>query len=320
MVPKHSSLVGGDKSPVYFRVDYPDRILMPIGALFVGFVMVSYGHAIPFTTLIRLKGFYLSWVGSALGVYIVLYIISQTIRSLDFHWPWTERSYQRLWRQLLYGVGVPMLIALSVSFLYFHLREAPLLIHDYFSQDFGLVFFMLVLLNLAYYLYYRQRYYQEYGHKLRWADEPTTTGSYVDATNHIAGKAESGDGLVEAMVMEMPAEVLENESGAPIDEYKDTAYFKSERKVTYSYGYVQGKSVVSETITELYSKLDPTQYFMVRRGVIVHRGAIRSATLMGRRYRIFLEEPYQDHVCYTSKSQAAAFRKWFYDGAEQEEE
>lgn len=319
MVSKHSSLIDGAKSPVNFRVDYPDRFLMPIGALFVGFIMVAYGHAIPISMLVRLKGFYVSLVGSALGVCLVLYVISLVIRALDFHWPWTERSSQRLWRQLVFGVGMPMLIALAVSYLYFHFRGAPLLVHDYFSQDFVLVLVMIVLLNLSYYLYYRQRYYQEFGHKLRWNNGPATAIHYADNTSGIDGDVESGSRFVEPIVKETPTAVEDGWSGY-LNKYRDTAYFQSERKVTYSYGYVQGKTVVSETIAELGLRLDPEQYFLVRRGVIIHCAAIRSVKPEGRRYRMYLNDPYQAVEFYTSKSQSAAFRKWYYRDAEQEEE
>lgn len=209
-------------------------------------------------------GFYLNWLNKKLNAAHLSINIKR-----------------RLQVQLLFGLCLPLTVAMGLEILYLKLIEVPIQESSIFNLELPLAFLFLLLINL-YYL--SQFLYHQSFHTRSSNVEVKST-----ALKHIIVQT----GAIEEKIT-----------------LNQCAYLKSEHKVVWLYTFNHKCHRLSGSLEEWEAKLKGN-YFKINRQFIVAHAAIQSIEIAPtRKIRVYFQQLVEEEV-YVSKANAARFKIWW---------
>ncbi|WP_162796161.1 hypothetical protein [Pedobacter namyangjuensis] len=136
------------KGPIIYP-KWPLLILAPI----VAFVALAYVERFSVKLALVTPQFYVAWLASTIIICVLMYVVHWVTTRFDAHYPWRQALERRLRKQLLAGIILPVLIAITLASIYFWSNSANIFDTIWFDKYFLLVVILLTIVNLAFALY-----------------------------------------------------------------------------------------------------------------------------------------------------------------------
>jgi len=217
--------------------------------------------------------YYLALGVSLIIAYAVIEWVVWVTRVLDYQYPWARNSSRRWPRQVFYSILLPLLFTILLVTVYFAALKINILQTRYFSRHLQQLIWMLIALNA--YLYF-----------------------LINAKKSAPNKTKQ---LLQQSVKVVPE----------MQETIHYACFFAENKSCFVYTFSKAKSGWDDTLSETILYLDPKQYYMVNRSIIVNRLAIATViTLAPKKIMITLIAPLAMEILVSQRAYAG-FKKWY---------
>ncbi|RZJ17059.1 MAG: hypothetical protein EON51_18005 [Acinetobacter sp.] len=218
--------------------------------------------------------YYLASVVSIGIAIIIISVVYWITRILDYQYPWGKSFRLRLWRQIAFGVGLPLPVAIGLATAYYALMHKNIRDTVYFTRYFPVLLLLFIILNAV--LFYC------------WAK------SFRDKKKP----------------REQPK--AKPEVALPDMDYTQVASFHIHNKQYFTRHFNREKEQrwylsLSDTI----ALVDPHQFFMVNRSLIINRSVIGKVTMISaKKTELVLNQPV-DLMLMVSESENAAFLLWW---------
>ncbi|MBX7243261.1 MAG: LytTR family transcriptional regulator DNA-binding domain-containing protein [Bacteroidia bacterium] len=140
----------------YKNLNFLWMIVYPLTAL--SFIFLANGNS--FSQLLQIPSFYSDLLFAGGMTFLVGQYLKWISLRLDKHFSWVTGFKQRLIRQALWGVFIPLLFAIAMEVIYLYLIQIPLHSSSIIHLELPLGFILLLLFNLFYmvnYLFYYQK-------------------------------------------------------------------------------------------------------------------------------------------------------------------
>ncbi|MCX2574003.1 LytTR family transcriptional regulator DNA-binding domain-containing protein [Pedobacter sandarakinus] len=252
---------------------YPNIYVRVLVSLFIGHFLVSYGEDQSLFQLLFISYYYPALGGSFIITMILGEFIYKLHHYFEDHHTWRANAKVRLLLQLVCGIVMSTVLAVSLAYTYFRLRNVSIIDAGYFRYDFTLVLSFIALGNCYYAIISLLRL------KLlptRRNHSNTTRSSEASAKlNH-------------------PAII-----------------FSKDRNV-YVYQFDGRKLIWDKTLKETREVLTSGKYFQINRAAIIHYQVVshyrpgESNTL-----KLFFRKPFEDLRYHVSQRNTVAFKRWF---------
>lgn len=291
---------GRKKPPVPLVVDYYEHLLVPPLAVFVGVVMVVYGHHIPFGHFIRSVDFYKAVLPSIASAWVVMRLIVRDTRLLDGNCPWWRGwwpgPFRRTLMQLCLGVIKPAFFSLGIFSIYFLVRSRPDLIPRYIIEDLPLIILLLAGFNLLCWAYHQARMNELSSQWTIWMRRiRKNLPNQDDDTALLSG------------VEVIPYSERVRDSIALYEP-------DGQHDATLCIGFDGKKDMEPRPMKEVYSEVAGLHFFQVRRELIVNRDAIIEVQREGDDVDVVLSKPRPGIQVRVSKRRKKDFLAWWEDG------
>jgi len=291
----------------YFRI-----ILALIGAHLI--VMYNDPHSF-FEVVFRWP-----YLRAMLGSFVIAFLLVQYIHyvtlRLDSRFDWHDQTLQRLFWQTVIGFLSPALFAFMLAAFFFWIFDMNILKTTYLSQDYTLIIFMLLAVNIYYFgLHSFLRYKEVAGNKviLPEADYPYPVPSPErwESLNEVQSKKQIL--IVDTATKSIP---VRTEQIAYLYILSGTVFLR-----TFEMDSVNESYQINENLKAIEDSLDKKQFFRINRQMIVSFNAVKFYSPgKNKTLDIIVEpQPYpgtvsipSEHIrlCVVSEDRATAFKDW----------
>ncbi len=280
-------------------INYHENILVPPLALFVGIYIVLYSSHRSFGEAIVMPAFYKAAAPSVAAAWLMMVYVAKRTYGLDIAYPWAVRWWRGPWIRLLlqawHGVAVPGFFVLIFYAFYFTYRGHPLRFWKYVHEDFRFVLFMLLGFSGLLWAYFRIRTREI---RAEFRDWQRRFGKSDAETEE-----------------EWQGQAAIEEPGAYAERKKDTvAIFEPSGRgnnIMHAIDFEGNIDPVLLPLREIYERVEGDDFFLVRKGLILNRRAIRSIRIEGEQVTIVMAEPRLDAEVKVSHRSKAKFLKWW---------
>ncbi len=136
------------------KTNYNDRIFRICAAVTGAFLISEFGSTVSFFERILTWEFYIEYGSTLVISAIVIGWVYRITVWLDQRFNWIKHPVQRLFLQLLLGLGVPAIMVFCLASLYFSFYDVNILETDYLLFAFPLVQVYILLFNVYYFAFY----------------------------------------------------------------------------------------------------------------------------------------------------------------------
>lgn len=282
-----------------YPVNYHEHKLVPPLALFVGIYIVLYAHHRSFGEAIFMPAFYKAAAPSVAAAWLMMHYVVKRTYALDASYPWAVRWWRGPWLRVLlqgwHGVTVPGFFVLIFYAFYFTFRGHPLRFWKYVHEDFRFVLFMLLGFSALLWAYYRIRTREI---RAEFRDWQRRFGKSDEETED-----------------EWQAQAIEETPGAYAERKRDAvAIFEPSGRgnnIMHAIDFGGNIDPVLLSLRDIYARLEGEHFFLVRKGLILNRRAIRSIRIDGESITIMMAEPRLNVEVKVSQRLRAKFLKWW---------
>lgn len=259
-----------------------DKILWCVFYPLIALSFIFIANENPFFELVQIPSFKTDLIFAFLttfGIGIYLHwLIKKLNDSID-----QIRIIKRLKYQFLFGLLLPLVLAIGLEVLYLKVVGIPFQESSILNLELPLAFLFLLLINLYYLSQFL--YFQTLKEKQQWStpiDTPKVLNQIIVQKGHSEEKIE----------------------------LSECAYLTIENKVVWLYTFGNKCSRLSGSLEDWESKLD-ARFFKINRQYIVSHSAIQSIEMTPtRKIKVNFQIPNEEEV-YVSKVNAARFKVWW---------
>lgn len=271
------------------KITYNDKLIWLAGYPVAALSFIFFANDNSFVTLINLPTF-LSDLFFAIAVtFAIGFYIRWLTRYLDIKLPWYEGFKSRLFRQVLLGIVMPLLVSMLLEVVYLYFANIPLATSSILNLEFPLAFIFLLLANLFYlvsYLFYHKR------------------TEVITITRQVTISAPK------------PIEYITVQKGFTEErvDIENCAVITSSSKLLWLHTYNGQQYRLQGTLEEWEEKLKSANFYRINRQYLAALNAVRSVEQTDtRKLKVNLVIP-ADEV-FVSKLNVASFRQWWKKGS-----
>ncbi|RYD92571.1 MAG: LytTR family transcriptional regulator [Sphingobacteriales bacterium] len=143
-----SLILDRSKGPIDYPV-WPLFLLAPLMA----FVALAYVEKFSYKLALVTPAFYVAWLASTLIVGLLMYMVQWVTTRFDAHYPWHRVLANRLTKQTLGGLVLPVFMAFILAAFYFWANKSNIVNTIWFQSYLPLIIVLLAMLNLCYAFY-----------------------------------------------------------------------------------------------------------------------------------------------------------------------
>ncbi|WP_234734677.1 LytR/AlgR family response regulator transcription factor [Tellurirhabdus bombi] len=270
------------------KIRYQDRWIIVAGSLLLGYFFVHLGQTDSLFVLWSRPLYFRDVVVTALITAIVWTSVRTATVFLDVHYDWFTHPTRRSIGQILLGFGLPVLVSLVLTMLFFRfIIEQDIATSSFPVYEFPISVLVIFFINLYYvgaYLYVR-------------ASKTVENVSQNEAvTNSVSFTRQTL--IVNSGLRNIPLATT------------DAAFFYIEASSVFVMTFSEEKYLVSSSLDELAQDLSTQLFFRVNRQFLVHRRACKS--YLNESYgklRLEVVPPIATEII-ISQQKAPAFKKW----------
>ncbi len=239
-------------------------------------VLLSYAEQKTMGFMLQRSNFYIAWAFNALIAFVLIRICVWATRLLDYRYPW-PRSYAKRWpKQLCLVILLPLLLSFLMVLVYFLLYRKNILQTTYFKRYLLLDTLGVVLLNAA--LFFDHQRHHKPLKIPKKSRKPNTDLKWPLSVDQIA-------------------------------------YIYAKNKACFAVDFDGEELFWQQSLAKTLDCLNRADFYLVRRSFIVNRKAIAQLEKQDKRLKVSLISPLA-HSISVSRSEAQAFKNWWYYSAE----
>lgn len=282
------------------KIRYRDFPIMVVGSLLIAQFLIGLNNE-SFFKLIFYPAYYIDFLGVSVSVFWVWFAIRATTIRLDRKFAWEIRFTQRLFYQLLFGIGGMALLSLILAMVHFtfvirqDIREGTFFVYEY---PIGVM--IIVLLNGYYFSYYH--YALNRINRL----EISRLKNRLENLQENTGSQQSDEETPELNPRTIIVSAGAHQIPLVIEGIR-LAFKKGERVNLF---IEDGNDyLISQTLEELEKRLPEVSFFRVNRQAIVHFKACKSfQSIENGKLKLILD--LNEEPLIISQKRAPAFKKW----------
>lgn len=235
---------------------YPDRWLVVIGSVLIGYFFVAIGTGESLFEFLSKPAHLRDLLGASLMTALIWLWVRTVTVWLDRRYDWFAQPIRRIVGQLLLGVGLTVLGSLGMAMVYFSLVVGqPITESTYPMYEFPISILFIVGFNVLYLgLYLYQKAIQPVAPPSETTNTPAPDAAPPARTTLI----------VNSGLRNIPI---------PIDE---VAYAYIDEATVFLTTFSGGKYVLNSSLDELARDLPASHFFRVNRQFVIHRRACSS--------------------------------------------
>jgi len=253
-----------------------------LASLVIAHVIVAMGHN-NWLEMMSHAGYYFDLLISFVSVFVVFEYVDRMTSYLDRKFPWRHGLLLRILLQILLVVAIPALLAILITFIQWHFVYGQNMAEQgYFSVEFPVTLLFIVIVNLAFVIYY------------------LATQVQVSENQGLHDSLSSGPSVVLAR---------KGNKNVPIP-VNETAYLSLRNGVIFVTTKDGTDLMLSDNLDFYEKSLSEKNFFRANRQTIIHRMACKSfKNVENGKIEVQLEPDIVPSVI-VSQKRAAAFRKW----------
>lgn len=268
-----TSLIQPSDDRWIFLALYP---LMILGAVHIG-------NDNPLLVLLRLPSYYSDLLLAGICTYGAGFYFRYLFQKIDQQFAWEQQFRERILWQLGYGLLAPLLVILSLEFMYLRfLLQLPPSEYTLLYLEMPLVIIFLLIINLLYFILYYRKYNEELVEALQ-----TTNAWKKDYLLVNSG----------AKTIQLPVEEI--------------AYFTKQDGLTFLRTASGDIFLYDLPLDQIREQLDQQSFYQLNRQFIAGRKSIQAYSATETRKLAVELHPTPARTVYVSKAKATDFIDWF---------
>lgn len=262
-------------------IDINDKWIFIFLYPFIAFSIVHVGNDNSLSQLLGIPSYYSDIILSFTCTYAIGWYLRKLFYRLEQRFEEESQKKERIVYQILLGLIGPTILIIGVELIYLFIIGVDWKSSSIFYLELPLVFMFLVLINLIYFLLYRQKY--------ALGLQETISEQQRSKDNYFVVKSGTA-------TFNIPQEAV--------------AYFYSENKISFLVCTDGKKYIYDISLKELIKQLPSTDFFQINRQMIARRSSlVKFSQTATRRIKIELQ-PTVEWDIYVSKTRSAEFFSW----------
>src|SRR5690554_4215442 len=250
------------------------RILVPIPA---AHLVLAINEPENFIELVQLPGYLPLLLQNSILVFLIFNCVRSITIVLDKDFSWAERLHARMFFQVFFGMGIPILLCLVLASLYFSHHDMDMAATGYMKLELWFSVLFIAFINSYYSLYYFALVKPD-------VEPPDQAGSRIWTLTR-AGEIRKA-------------------------KESDIALFYVEEGVRYACLMNGERYTVDRSIEMLMDELSEKEFFKVSRSVIVNRRAIAGFKVESSNRLLLQFNGDVERDFYVSQRNVKEFKRW----------
>ncbi|WLD24344.1 LytTR family DNA-binding domain-containing protein [Flavobacterium dauae] len=244
------------------QLHYRNKGFRILAALIASYYILFHGRSLDIIGELRNPVFYIAFtVSFAIALLLVTWVHFVTT-SLDVRFDWRETSKTRTFRQLLFGVLVPLVFDFTLMSVYFYFMGTNIFKNGFLRYDFPIIVCFILLLNFYYAVHFllATSKIQNQPYMFNSIDEDVPTGVSIVKIENTISSEERKDRIAELFP--------KIEIDIAITDY--ILFFYANDKNIYLVNCNEEEIIIDRNLSHLEEVLPAADFHRINRSVIVN--------------------------------------------------